>query len=705
MGDYDNDEILDRKLDVSGAESIADAALAYVDRGLVVIPIKCRDKIPLIRQWQTLTLKDVDVERNFPVGTDHNIGVVLGAASGGLVDIDLDCVEAVRIAPLLLPSTGMIFGRKGLPASHYIYRVSDCEKVTRFSGTQNDGTLVEYRGNGGQTVFPPSIHLSGESIRFEKDGEPTSIKHSQLIACVGKVAAAALLAKNWAEGRRHDMAMALSGALLSRSWTQLATEHFLKAVCVGASDTECKDRIKTVATTMQAIQKGQPVTGYTRLQEFIGTDAACKVADWLNLDVHQRMMGHNSNGRTDGALRYTDIGNADKFIESYGDQFLYCYELGTWLCWRGTRWTIGDKASVERSAEATIRSFEQEANDLSDDRKRTALLDWVKRSGNRGHIRAMCEQARHHVSIDQSKLDAQSSLINVRGNVVDLRTGEVRPIKRQDYITKSVGTDYDVSAQCPQFEAFLDRAMDGSKELISYLQRAVGYSLTGDTREQCFFIAHGSGANGKSVFLNLIGKLMGQYALTTPMNSLVNGKTNSGASNDIARLRGSRFVFASEAEANQKIKDSLIKQLTGGDSISARFLFQEYFEFIPSFKLWMATNHKPRFSGDDPAIWRRIHLIPFNVVIPVKEQDRELCSKLETELPGILNWAIQGSVDWYRKGLVRLPKFKQQRSSIKVRWMDFLGFSMMETSLRKLGVGSLKQNCFWPIVSSVLTRE
>tara|TARA_R100001086_G_scaffold231437_1_gene152166 strand:- start:392 stop:1318 length:927 start_codon:yes stop_codon:yes gene_type:complete len=217
-------------------------------------------------------------------------------------------------------------------------------------------------------------------------------------------------------------------------------------------------------------------------------------------------------------------------------------------------------------------------------------------------------------------------------------------------------TEYEPLASCPQFEAFLNRIMNSSTELIGYLQRAVGYSLTGHNREQCFFIAHGTGANGKSVFLNLIRKLMGSYALTTPMTSLVGVKHSSGASNDIARLRGARFVSASEGEANQKLRESLIKQLTGGDTISARFLFQEFFDFTPTFKLWMATNHKPQVSGADPATWRRIHLIPFNVVIPPAEQDGELLSKLENELPGVLNWAIEGSVDWYRNGLMPPPE-------------------------------------------------
>lgn len=180
----------------------------------------------------------------------------------------------------------------------------------------------------------------------------------------------------------------------------------------------------------------------------------------------------------------------------------------------------------------------------------------------------------------------------------------------------------------------------------------MGYSLSGSTREQCFFIAHGSGANGKSVFLNLIRKLTGTYGLNVPMKTLMTKSTSGAVPNDIARLRGARMVTAMEGESNQKMADSLVKQLTGGDAMTARFLFKEYFEFIPELKLWMATNHKPKVSGDDPAIWRRIHLVPFNVVIPPEEQDGDLPMKLEEEWPGVLNWAIKGAIEWFEKGLL-----------------------------------------------------
>ena len=192
--------------------------------------------------------------------------------------------------------------------------------------------------------------------------------------------------------------------------------------------------------------------------------------------------------------------------------------------------------------------------------------------------------------------------------------------------------------------------MDGNSEMIAFLQTAVGYSLTGLSSEQCLFLLHGNGANGKSTFVNTIRVLLGDYSKQTPVETLM-VKRAGGASNDLARLRGVRFVSAVEAEAGQRMAESLVKQLTGGDAVAARFLYGEFFEFVPQFKLWLATNHRPEIQGMDEAIWRRIHLIPFEVTIPVVERDPKLGDKLCEGLVGILAWAVRGCLEWQRIGL------------------------------------------------------
>ena len=629
---------------------IQEAAQKYIDQGMAVIPVKSLSKIPALSGWQNRSVGDVDITADFPEGSNSNIGIVLGSQSGGIVDIDLDCAEAVRMAPMFLPETGMIFGRAGSPRSHYVYRVENCQGRVAFSGPANEGVLVEYRGNGAQTVLPPSIHPSGEAVTFYEDGEPSSVDHDALDKAVKQLAAAALIAKHWVSGKRHDTALALSGALLSRGWFDDDVEDFVRAVCKGAGDAEVDDRVKTVAATQEAQDRGEPATGLTRLRSLIGSSVVERVVEWLELDVSDGL-GHNSQNSTD-VLRCSDIGNAQALVEQHRHELRYCFDLGCWLRWDGKQWKLDDKAGLERLAENTVRSFPIEATDILDRTQREEFLEWTAKSGNRNRIKAMCEQARHRMHVDHDKLDADETIINVSGTVIYLKTGDARSTKPNDFCTKTLETDYDPNAQCPQFMAFLDRIMGGSEDLIGYLQRAVGYSLSGSTREQCFFIAHGSGANGKSVFLNLVRKMSGSYGLNVPMQTLMTKSTSGSVPNDIARLRGSRLVTAMEGESNQKMAESLVKQLTGGDAMTARFLFKEYFEFIPQLKLWMATNHKPKVTGDDPAIWRRIHLIPFNVVIPPDERDGDLPTKLEAEWSGILNWAVKGAVDWFEKGLM-----------------------------------------------------
>ncbi len=233
---------------------------------------------------------------------------------------------------------------------------------------------------------------------------------------------------------------------------------------------------------------------------------------------------------------------------------------------------------------------------------------------------------------------------------MDLRTGELRPHDREDLITKLAPVSYDSEAKCETWRAFLDKIMDGNTDLIEYLKRAVGYSLTGDTTEQCLFILHGSGANGKSTFVETIHTLLGDYAQKTETRSFMQQK-NEGVRNDLARLKGVRFASAVEIMQGQRLNEALIKEATGGDRITARFLFKEYFEFRPEFKLFLACNHKPEIRGTDEGIWRRVKLVPFEVTIPPEQRDKRLLEKLETELPGILNWAMEGCQEWRRNGL------------------------------------------------------
>jgi putative DNA primase/helicase len=193
--------------------------------------------------------------------------------------------------------------------------------------------------------------------------------------------------------------------------------------------------------------------------------------------------------------------------------------------------------------------------------------------------------------------------------------------------------------------------MGGDDALIKYIQRAVGYSLTGHTSEQCLFFLYGTGANGKSTFLNILQNLLGDYSMVIDPETIMSKNGGGGATPELARLRGARVLVTNEVEEGKYLAENRIKQMTGGDTIVARALYQEPFEFKPEFKIWMAGNHKPLIKGTDHAIWRRINLIPFTVTIPKEEQDKKLAEKLRAELPGILQWAVAGCREWRKQGL------------------------------------------------------
>jgi putative DNA primase/helicase len=254
------------------------------------------------------------------------------------------------------------------------------------------------------------------------------------------------------------------------------------------------------------------------------------------------------------------------------------------------------------------------------------------------------------IPVGPQQLDSHPWLLNVHNGTLDLRTGHLRPHAREDLLTKLAPVAYDPVAPCPLWEAFLSRIFAGDGGLIRFVQKALGYSLTGSTQEQCFFILHGVGANGKSTLIQTISAVLRDYAKHTPTETLL-VQQGDRPRNDLARLQGARFVSASEVEGGRKLAEALIKQLTGGDTLTARYLYKEHFEFQPAFKIWLAVNHKPGVHGTDHAIWRRMRLLPFTVTIPPAEQEKRLPEKLLGELPGILRWAVEGCLAWQQEGL------------------------------------------------------
>jgi putative DNA primase/helicase len=369
----------------------------------------------------------------------------------------------------------------------------------------------------------------------------------------------------------------------------------------------------------------------------------------------------------------TDLGNTERLTDQYGQDIRYCGARGQWLVWDRQRWLPDETGQVYRFAKSTARSILLEAAAVEEETERKRLTKWAEQSENESRLSPMITLARTEegVAVRSADFDRNPWLLNVANGTVDLQTGELLLHRREDLHTRLAPVAYKPKAACPQWLAFLARITNQDEDLIGFLRRAVGYSLTGETSEQCFFLLHGSGANGKSTFIEVLRALLGDYARQADASTFLH-KDHDTVRNDLARLAGVRFWSAVEATAGPRLAEVLVKQITGGDIVTARFLYQEHFEFNPTFKVWLAANHKPEIRGTDYAIWRRVRLIPFTVTIPKEEQDRQLLRKLKTELPGILAWAVEGCREWQREGLCE-PGQVQAATAAYQEEMDLLG--------------------------------
>jgi putative DNA primase/helicase len=276
----------------------------------------------------------------------------------------------------------------------------------------------------------------------------------------------------------------------------------------------------------------------------------------------------------------------------------------------------------------------------------------VKATGNDGKFEAMVECSKPYLSALPELFDRDPNLFNCNNKTIDLSQRKARDFEQSDLITKSCGVDFIPGSECHTWDRFIYDIFLGRQEIIDFVQRFVGYAMTTSTKEQCMFILHGDGRNGKTVFIETLRKLFGDYVETLPASTIVR-KQNEGIPNDIAGLKGARLVTTVETNENVTLDESLIKKITGSDIIKARFLHKEFFEFHPTFKIIFASNHKPNIHATDNGIWRRIRMIPFDLKIDDQNDDRNLQEKLTAELPGILLWAIEGYKKWADNGLTK----------------------------------------------------
>jgi putative DNA primase/helicase len=370
------------------------------------------------------------------------------------------------------------------------------------------------------------------------------------------------------------------------------------------------------------------------------------------MTVHMPDLGTDKSGNKtskqvgssgEPAVWGSDDALALAFTQHYKDDWSYVAAWGKWLMWDGQKWRSEDTLAASDLVRHVCRAASLNASSSKKAEKLAA-------SSTIGGVERLARSDRRHAGTSD-EWDADPWVINTIGGVVDLRTGHMRAHNRADRMTKICTTTLQPGSSCPHWLSFLSDVTGGDRAQIAYLQKVFGYCLTGSTQEHALFFLYGTGANGKSVFVNTIFTIMGDYAANAPMDTFMESRGDRHPT-DLAGLRGARFVGATETEQGRRWNESKIKEITGGDPVSARFMRQDFFTFLPNFKLVIAGNHKPAIRNIDEAMRRRLHLIPFTITVPPEKRDKQLQAKLLTERNAIFEWGVQGCLAWQREGLI-----------------------------------------------------
>jgi putative DNA primase/helicase len=636
----------------SATERDTDLLRFYDNEGIKLVRLSHRTKKPVDEEWQQRQVPLEDLQEWVRQGGD--VGWQCGEVSGWMSVVDLDCTEARRLASRFLPET--LRGAKGEESpSQYFYRSAELG-YKKFSELGGPGELIALKasnnGRGHQVAVAPSVHREKGPYHFIGGYNPAAIAvvgKEELRHRVGMLAVATLIArhlppsKEEGGGGRHDIALALAGYMLRNGEAAEDVGKMLTAAwgIRDASRQAVEDVRRSVRDTATRLARNEPATGGRRLGELVPKMPE-KIADFLEWERPNMREQRRHYMRT-------DLGNADRFVDAHRDRVLWCHARKAYLCWDGKRYAWDERGEAVKLAHLAARSIFHEAADAESDEEQKAISKWALASQNESRINAMLSQAKPYLAVGMEELDRDPWLINCQNGTVDLRTGKLKDHDPADRITKIVPVDYDPDAPCPRFKQFLKETLVDDA-VITFVKRYSGYTLTGITRERLLAILYGFGKNGKTTLVELLRDVMGDYATNTDTETLLMRKYQ-GVGNDVAALKGARFVSAAEVEQGRRLAESKVKQLTGRDTVTARFLFGEPFSFRPAFKLWLSTNNKPVIQGTDDAIWDRLRLIPFTQRFDGDRQDPRLPEKLRSELAGVLAWMVEGCLEWQEHGL------------------------------------------------------
>jgi putative DNA primase/helicase len=623
----------------------------YGNEGIKLVRLSHRTKKPIDEEWQRRQLPPEDLQDWVERGGD--IGWQCGEVSCWIAAGDLDWSEARKLAPRFLTET--LRGAKGEEiASQYFYRSVGLgyKKFTGLDGTEIIALKASNDGAGHQVVVAPSVHREKGPYIFVGGYNPAAIAEidkDELRRDLGMLAVAALVArcippsKEEGGGGRHDLALALAGYMLRNGEAEEDVEKMLVGAweCRQAPREGVEDVRRSVRDTAARLSSNEPATGGRRLEELI-PGMPQKIADflgWERTDMREQRRHYTRS----------DLGNAERFVDMFGDRVRWCPARKAWMVYDGKRWAWDERAQVVKLAHQAARSIHKDAAAEPDPAKQREIAKFAVSSQNEGRISGMLSQAKPYLAVSMDELDRDPWVLNCPNGTLDLRSGKLRPHDPADLITRLAPVEFDPAAECPRFNRFLQETLV-EPGVITFVKRYSGYTLTGITRERLLAILYGFGKNGKTTLVELLRDVMGDYATNTDTETILMRKYQ-GVGNDVAALKGARFVSAAEVEQGRRLAESKVKQLTGRDTVTARFLFGEPFNFRPEFKLWLSTNNKPVIQGTDDAIWDRLRLIPFTQRFEGAKADPKLPEKLREELPGVLSWMVAGCLEWQEHGL------------------------------------------------------
>ncbi len=637
------------------------------------------------------------------------VGVFCGKVSGGLEVLDFDDRETYFKYKELAEAAGLGDLVRGIEAGyleftpngvHWLYRCSviggNVKLATRPKldseknhDNDNTKTLIETRGEGGYCIIAPSYGpfnpvgpyvLQSGSFATITTITPEELHALHDIARVFNVSAQENISQNFEMAQKKSIRSEIRPGddfnarvtweeiLLAHGWTKIFTRGTTtywrrpgKYQGISATTNHADSDLLYVFSSSTAFE---PNRGYNKFSAFSilkhGGDLSAAASE-LSRRGFGTAKQQSPSKSTPPAETANDPIAPDLLTDSrvslyFSALFIsvirYCPAFNKWIVFDGTRWHSEAPGGPYPFIRKMIKALYKIAHSISDDNKRVEYLKNLITLESHKRQNAILSAAQFipQLIIYSNEFDMNPMLLNVKNGTLDLSSGQLRPHNAKDYLTKIIDIEYCPESECPEFIQFLNRIFSENQEFINYVQRFIGYCLTGRTDEQVILFMHGEGANGKTTLANVVEVLLCDLAITASADLLMQ-RDNRNASNDLAALRGARLVKVAEFDESDKISEAQLKTLTGEDRIACRFLYGEFFQYRPTYKIILLGNHKPSIRGRDYGIWRRIHLLPFRVIIPKHERDPNLFRRLLKEMQGILAWAVQGCLAWQERGL------------------------------------------------------